>query len=413
MKNMKRIKALLLALTMLLSIVGLSACGGNAVYQVKVLDGQGQICTSGVIVKFLQDGKQIAMQPVNGEGIAQKELPKGNYTIELTFTSDKLSGHYEPVTLTSSKTSAEVTLMSGVSSEGVTLFVTSSSGESKEYTAYNVTAGSTYIPVKANNRNYFLFTPDKAGTYKFSVDNADLTIGYYGAPHFVQSQSAAELTDGAFTLSISESMIGTAESGTSSYVIGVDGGAEDGNCVLSIIRTGDPAWNVSDEPWTEYKTSHTPTPFTLKLGAGESLSYVDITGKTEGKDVVFNEADGFYHFGTADGPVVYVHLAKGAPHVALQVVIEGDGALGGAPIREYFFDENEKFIKKEDYTEILRTYFANMDKDLGIYPLTEDLVYIIKNGCHGWWTESDPDFIFEGSNPEIAWMFALCYVAKG
>ncbi len=413
MKNMKRIKALLLALTMLLSIVGLSACGGNATYQVKVFDGQGQICTSGVIVKFLQNGQQVAMQPVNGEGIAQKELPKGDYTIELTFTSDKLSGHYEKVTLTSSKTSAEVTLMSSVSGEGETLFVTSASGEGKEYTAYNVTAGSTYIPVTANDRNYFLFTPEKSGTYKFFVDNADLTIGYYGAPHFVQSQSAAELTDGAFTLSISDSMIGTAESGTSSYVIGVDGGAANVNCVLSIIRTGDPAWNVSDEPWTEYKTSHTPTPFTLKLGAGESLSYVDITGKTEGKDVVFNETDGLYHYGTASGPVVYVHLGKGAPHISLQVVIQGDGPMGGAPIRKYFYDENNEFIKKEDYTDILSTYFTNMDAELGIYPLTEDLMYILKYGCNSWWTEGDPDFIFEGCNPEIAWMFALCYVAKG
>ena len=64
------------------------------------------------------------------------------------------------------------------------------------------------------------------------------------------------------------------------------------------------------------------------------------------------------------------------------------------------------------YHNILTTYFENMDQDLGVYPLTADLVYIIQNGCSGWWTESSPDFIFEGCNPEIGWMYALCYIAS-
>ena len=414
MKNMKRIRAFALALTMLFCAVVLSACGGNATYQVKVVDSQGNPCTSGIIVKFLQDGTQVAMQPVNENGIAEKELPKGDYTVELNFTNDELTGHYDKAVLSADKESIEIVLINGVGSETRTVFATSpTTGEGKEYTAYNVTVGSTYIPVEASDRNYFLFTPTEAGTYKFSVDNNAFAIGYYGAPHFVQSQSAADVVDNTFTISVSASMIGTEAGGTSSYVIGVDGGAEDSNCVLTIERTSDPAWNVSDEPWTEYRTTHTVSPFTLTLGAGEKLTYVDIMGKTENNQIVYNEADGYYHFGTADGPVVLMHLGKGAPYVALQTVIEGDGAAGGAPIREYFYDESGEFIKKEDYTDILTNYFANMDPNLGVYPLNDDLIYIIKNGCNGWWDKTSPDYIFEGCNPEIAWMFALCYVAKG
>lgn len=414
MKNMRRIKVFVLALTMLLCTVTLSACGGNATYQVKVLDAQGNACTTGVIVKFLHNGEQVAMQPVNGEGVAQKELPKGEYTVELVFTDDEISSHYEETTLTADMTSVEIVLMNGISGEPRSLFATSpTTGEGKDYAAYNVTAGSTYIPVEANDRNYFLFTPAEAGTYKFSVDNAELAIGYYGAPHFVQAQSAADVVDNTFTISVSASMIGTEAAGTSSYVIGVDGGAEKTNCVLTIERIGDPEWNVSDEPWTEYVTTCDITPYTLTLGAGEKLTYVDIKGKTENNQIIYNEADGYYHFGTADGPVVLMHLGKGAPYVALQTVIEGDGPAGGAPIREYFFDDNGEFIKKEDYTDILTNYFDNMDENLGVYPLNEDLIYIIKNGCNGWWDESSPDYIFEGCNPEIGWMFALCYVTKG
>ncbi|MBQ2927982.1 MAG: hypothetical protein IJD98_05350, partial [Oscillospiraceae bacterium] len=78
--------------------------------------------------------------------------------------------------------------------------------------------------------------------------------------------------------------------------------------------------------------------------------------------------------------------------------------------REYFYDESGNFIKKEDYTDILADYFENMDEEWGVYPLTDDLIYIIKNGCHGWWEADDPDFIFDGCNPELGWMFACCWV---
>ena len=412
----KRIKAMALAVMMVLSVFVMTACGGDAAYQIKVVDAQGNPYTSGVIVKFMQDGKQAAMQPINGEGVAEKTLAKGDYTIELVFTNDELTGYYDQAkaVVSAKVTKLEIVLMNGVGGEGRTIFATSpTTGEGKEYTAYDVNVGSTYVTLEAGDRNYFLFTPTEAGTYKFSVDNNDCAIGYYGAPHFVQGLSATEVTDNTFSLSVNASMIGSGDTGTSSYVIGIDGLAEKIGCALTIERTGDPAWNVSDEPWTQYNTTHTPSAFSLKLGAGEKLTYVDIKGKTGDNKVVFNEQDGYYHFGKADGPIVYIHLGKGAPYVSLQMVIEGDGAAGGAPIRCYFYDADGKFQKKEDYTNILSGYFSCIDEDLKIYPLNADLVYMIQNGCKGWWDKESPDFIFEECNPEIGWMFALCYVEKG
>lgn len=406
MKTFKKILVAVLALSLLLA---LCACGkdsgngdnGMANYQVKVLDGQGKPLTTGVIVKFLQNGEQVAMQAINGEGIAAKDLAKGDYTVELVFTNSEMSGHYDTAAavLSAEKTTLELSLINSLGTEHIELVT----GE-ETHTAYMVSAGSTYVPVKANVRNYFIFAPTEGGNYEFRVDNAKIKIGYYGAPHFVQALSAVDVIDNVVTLSISDSSLG------GSYVIGLDGIDADTNAILGVIRTGDPTITISDMPWTEYKTTHTPAPYTLSIPSGKSLKYIDIMGKTEDATIVFNNTDGYYHFGTADGPIILMHLGKKAPYVSLQTVIEGDGLGGGAPIREYFFDSEGEFLKKEDYTNILHTYFDNMDETYGVYPLTTDLEYIIKNGCHGWWEKDDPDYIFTDCNPEIGWMFALCYV---
>lgn len=404
---MKKNFALLLVLVMALSLL-LAACGesntetgGNAAYSVKVTDAQGVPYTTGVIVKFMKDGTQVAMQSVDANGVATKELEKGNYTVELVFTGDNAS-YYDPAAavLSADQTSIELQLTNKVGEDTTALFV-----DGNEHVAYPVSAGGTYVPVKAGVRNYFLFTPTEEGTYKFSVDNSALSLGYYGSPYFVQSLSALEVVDNSVSISISKSSLGGA-----TYVIGIDGIDTDTNCILSILRTGAPEHNVADEPWTEYKTTAVLAPYTLNVPAGKSLVYMDITSETAKHEFVFNEADGYYHLDTADGPVIHVHLAKGAPYVALQTVIRGDGPMGGAPIRNYFYDEEGKFVKKEDYTDILVSYFDNMDPDLGVYPLTDDLIYMIQNGCNGWWDSDSPDFIFEDCNPELAWMFACCWV---
>ena len=61
-------------------------------YQVKVLDGQGSPMTSGIVVKFLKNGEQVAMQKTDANGVATKKLEKGDYTIELMFTDSSLTG---------------------------------------------------------------------------------------------------------------------------------------------------------------------------------------------------------------------------------------------------------------------------------------------------------------------------------
>lgn len=404
MKAFKKIMALLLAVSMAFA---LCACGdkggdskdsGKANYQVKVLDGQGNALTSGFVVKFLKNGKMVEMAAPNNKGVASMKLAKGTYNVELMFTDLSIAGDYdaESAILTAKKTFLELSL--------IKTYDLVADGEN--YTAHIVTIGDTSVSVKANVRNYFVFTPDKGGTYEITTNDNSVKVGYYGSPYFVQKLSAIDVVNNTVTLSVNDSAIG------GSYVFGLDGTSEDVECIFSLVRTGDPTVTISDLPWTEYKTTHTPTPYTFK---GKNLKYIDVTGKASDNKLIFDDTDGFYHYGSASGPVVLVNLGVDAPYYSLQYIINPDGKLGqhGSKICEYFFDEDDKFIKKEDYSAILTKYFENMDQTTGVYPLTDDLKYIIQNGCKKWWDKNDPDYVADfaipNCNPEIGWMFALCY----
>ena len=411
MNLMKKTLALVLAAALLLA-----GCGGQtpaetlsqeAEYRVTVADALGVPYTSGVIVSFLQNGQQVAMQPVDANGVAAKTLTRGDYTVELVFTGEEGQYHYEKegLTLSPEKTELTVELAMTVLGEGQPLF--SPEGET---VAYSVADGSNYLPLESGKRNYFLYAPTTPGTYEFAVKGTGTTIGYYGAPHFVQSESAAEVTDNAFSLSIRADMIGSSGSGTTVVVIGVDAEGTD-STVLTIQRTGDPEWSVADEPWHIYEPTATLATYTLPAGA--QLKNFDI--KAAGYNLVFNETDGFYHLDSAEGPLVLVWLGKDTEYLAcFQQILDRSG------VNKYFYDENGEFLRKESYSECLLEYFNYMDEEKGVYPLTEDLKYIIQQrGDHsGWFDPESQTYLFvdengnqlPGINNEISWLFMCCYI---
>lgn len=379
---------------------------GETSYRVTVQDALGTPYTSGVVVRFLQDGQQKAMQVVNESGVAEKVLPTGSYTVELMFTDSEASYYYDTANLTLSAEKTEVTVvLAQQASEAVTLYA------DKECVAYRAGVGSTYVQL-SQDRNYFLFTPTQPGTYKFSVSDASAAIGYYGAPHFVQSQNVAEVVDNSFTISVSASMIGTNNTGTTVLVIGVDKG-QNANCLLNIQRTGEPERTLADEPWTIYEKTVALSPY--KLAEGAQFGEFDLTAATDAYKLVLNENDGFYHLNSADGPLVLVRLGKDSKYLAsFKTILDNSG------VSEYFFDENGEFIKKVSYSECLLEYIANMDEVNGVYPLTEDLKLIIQRRGNyvGWFDAENSMYLFKdvngtpvpGINSEISWLFMCCYL---
>lgn len=420
--KIKKISALLIAVMLVCSVVMLSACGndsnvdenGEVTYKVTVKDALGNAYTSGVIVKFMQNGEQAAMQVCDEKGVASKKLKAGDYDVEVSFTEGDEGYYYEKsgLTLTAEKNELEVNVAYATDSDATVLYV-----EGDEYDAYNVGTGCTYLELTAENRNYFLFSPTEAGTYEFSVvDGSDVEIGYYGAPFFVQSQSAAEVKDNKFQMSISADMIGTGETGSTILVIGVD--VKDGKtnkCVLGIERIGDPEHTIVDEPWTVYEKTTELSAYTLPEGA--TVEEFDLTASSDTYKLVLNETDGFYHLDSAEGPLVLVHLTEDPSFTSCYKTI-----MENARVCKYFKDEDGNFIKKETYNECLTEYIEYADEATGLYPLTEDLKYITQQygDNSGWFDKDSPGYLFIDNNynkilninPEIAWLFMCCYISK-
>ncbi len=411
---MKIRKLISLCLTVLTVLSLFAACGGNsggetqsadAVYKVIVQDALGKPQGEGLAVKFLKDGQQVAMQIPNDSGVAEKTLARDNYTVELQFTNQEVEYHYDTsdLILTADKTELTVVLSKILGQEVMTLYA-----GGKDNDAWFVTPGCTNVTLNPEDRTYFIFNPLQAGTYEFSLVGSDAAIGYYGESFFVQDNAAIEVKDNKFQMSVSEDMLG----GTP--VIGIDAGQ--GDAILCIDRIGDAAWSIEQEPWTVYQPTVEITPYTLPAGA--ALHKFDITAATETYELVFNENDGYYHLGTADGALVVVLIAKGQETPDYTDTFEGIMENYGP--RRIFFDEEGNFVKKEGYVECLQKYIDNSDETYGVYPMTEDLKYIMQQfGIQqGWFVPSDPGYLFRdndgmnvpGINNDISWLFMCRYL---
>ncbi len=421
----KNVKALIFVLIMALCVSMLAACGGQGAesteaavpgYSVKVVDAFGNPCTEGVIVRFLQNGQQVTMQMVDGNGIAAKDLEKGEYTVELQLTGDD-AFYYDDanMTLTADKTSLEVVLYKGMEGEPTNVFAPSLTGTSIDMPAYNLPVGATYVELEAGERNYFLFCPTEAGLYEFSVLNSDAILGYYGIPYFVQGTTITEPVDGKIQVNMKQHMIGEANI----LVFALDATGTDTDAIFAIQRIGEAVTDESDVPFEVYKAKTEPSAFTLP--AGTKTADFDLTAATDTYTLVLG-SDNYYHMNTAAGPLVLVKLGEASGGSKYLTYLEEMATK--AQVCKYFYDENGEFIRKETYNECIQNYAACDDEKTGLYPLTEDLKYIIQmRGDHyGWFEEANTKhgYIFmddngnpvPGINNEISWLVLCCYIVE-
>ncbi len=361
-------------------------------YTVKVVDYQGNAQT-GVTVQILKDGSPVAIQTTDSSGRISAELVPGNYTVALA-----ISGMYyeeSGAVLSSNRPSLvlRVTAVTGGTPEDEWFGPT-----------YVVGVGGTYVEMQSNVVTYFAFTPEQSGLYRITASNPDAIISYWGSINFpIRQEINGGVPTNTFELNVKENNLGM------TYAIGVEGVT---NCILEIERIGDAELDDTDIPWEVYEGN--PPTKAYSAGSGKSFTYVDLTGETADFTPVLG-SDGYYHLNSATGKLLYANLGPNAPYISMYNML-GFTGFGGTRFGRTFYNEDGSVLKKEDYTQCMSAYVECIDPTYGVYPLTEDLIYMLQNGGENqhWWDSGDENnFLFselgDGFNEELGWMFAVCY----
>ena len=405
----------------------------EVLYTVTVTDIFGAVQPD-VGVIFMQEGTPVGMVNTDANGVAQQLLFAGDYTVELFFTGEDFYYDKSAAALTANNRELTIELAAHLDeSKYESLYILNANP------AYCLYVGGTHVQIGSGKPNFsaeyenncfFVFTPETDGTYQITSNTPGVELSFWGgSTSFINKQYSS--ADEGRNNAITESIFGTSV-GNTTYIIGVkvDGSITD--VVLNVARIGDPAFNVANEPWTQWESGLTHTDgwmnevgMTAVTGNGEVLyytlnspvTYLDITAANGTYNLYYDAANGYYRL-YQGGPVVLVDLNATGRFVSLYERINGNGQYGGSAVNRYFFDNTGAFVKKEDYTEYLSQCFdcvaLNSNSESGYHPLTKDLMYALQNGFVNWWDASSDEYLegFATANQQYAWMFACCYVSN-
>ena len=357
---------------------------------------------SDVIVKLWKDGTEAAFKLVGPTGSVTFKVPAADYTV----TAETPAGqtlHVTPEDARLTPSAPELTLTIFTSATHTQpLSAPSKKGDYAHFDAASVGEGSTYIPFVAGDHTYVIFTPTRPGIYEIGFESGqDVEISYHGAPINVFDTPLLDTVDGKITLPISAGSVGDTPDTTAQFVFRLNGTG--GGCLFTVTRTGDVPKSPYDEPWT------VPTAPVEALKPYEgitdgTLTDLDVTDPS--LTVVLGE-DGYYHYGSADGPVVFLRIASPNPYMSDFKTI-----CDSTRICAYLYNEDGSFDRRISYNELIAEYLTVASED-GVVPLNEQLADMVKTAGNymGWWNFSEDLDIFDDKivDPAVAWLFACAY----
>lgn len=379
-------------------------------YTVTVTDyaGTPSVGTSLMIQK---NGAPVITGATDAKGQFSAELDAGDYTVTLLVTGL----HYDTseAVLSANDPNALILLAKVLSSSDSTTDIYAADNGY----GYLVGSGGYYLNCRSGEFGYsteygatmFGILFPEAGKYRVSTTNDTLVVDCYNVSSYIMKRYETIEGENAVEIDIYDNSV-------KEMIFGIEGS---GDCILKIVRLGEPGFDPDYVEPEEYTGSGDPVQVTFP---GGTVTYVDvINGKLSDYALVYNETDGYYHLGTKTGPVMYANMGTVTKvnSISLDDMINGTSVgittVGGTGVRASYYDEYGVF-HKEDYTNLLIKYIAKADTKTGLYPLTKDLAYMLEMGIEAradeWANPESANYLFKPNtvNPDLYWMFLLCYV---
>lgn len=450
MKAFKKTLSLLLCFALLASAMLLSACNEGETTTTKKKDDQTTALPdhmmyyhiaatdffgnpmAGIKATIYRDGAEVKTVSLGSDGIERVALDKGDYTVTLLRDTNAAEKSYFGYDFTYD---AATCVLSEEAPAFTAVLKQKTNGREKIYLhtepstsvlAPNVTGGAYDISLSPGD-NYLVFRPSAPGIYEISIGDPTAEIAHLGSPDYFSDSPDAEFcsVNGVLTRKISRQYIGHDEASTSPNLIRITTTLSEKTTVtVTLKKVSEMPLSPSEVDWTEYKNPKKPQKFELP----EDAVLTDVDVFDADLKIVFNESDGYYHVGNANGPVVLIRLTTDSAYLANFFVICNTDNL-----RAFFYDESGNFLRKETYNSLIHQYTGApdingglvdgagvQDPKTGTYPLDEHLAYFMMNAGEtmGWWQEGHFNFRFEDdlamgkTLTENAWLFACCYVAE-
>ncbi len=380
-------------------------------YTVTVTDGGGN-AIKGVIVKLYDsNGTQVGANVSGADGkVLFKDIVVGDYTARISNSTTDYNFASTEYSLTANEEGSVISFYEAVGEATVEIYGAVSEGT----LAYPIATGYYELDIKAGETLYLLLYVAENGIFTVT-GTADAYVGYYGMPTYVQANhlldDAGDYDGLGFELEIPDI--------NAPYVLGVTA-QSDMTAVLGIERTDELPNRPEYMQWVHVPARENLVSYTLPTGS--TLSEFDITDL---ELEVTRGDDGRYY--TADGNLVVLRISTASASEYLlytefpslkQLAGLSDEGVGdsGVNIGGYVYDSDGNFVTKESYNSMIETYLEYCDPDAGVYPLTDELLNMLKlhGNSSGWWDAGSPNCIFDALilNEDYAWLFMCSFVVK-
>ncbi len=346
---------------------------GMLTYSIKLTDYMGDALDASILIEVFKGEESVVMKKLGSDGTVSFELERGEYTFIPKASSGEYHFDESACVLSPDKPSAEIQ-MYAVSTRNHTIYPPVD-GERSPYEAKILDEGATYVEIDRSEMSYYLFTPTRGGIYRIGfIGGDDISIGSYGEANIVHEYNVAVVEGNAYEIEVMNSSIGSGSGGTLSLVIGLSS-TDSRDAIIFIERISDPTPIL---PWTFIEPQEIRDEFIHSDILNNKIVDISVTDP----NVKFIKGtDGYYHYGSADGPVVFIRISSATRY--LQSFTE---ICETALMCRYFYDESGELVRKEGYNDLINKYAEVCDGN-GAVPLTDELVNAVVNTGEqmGWW----------------------------